>query len=325
MKILLVEDARIAAAVISARLRNFGFEVVHAENGKIAVDIFNEVAPDLILMDMDMPVMNGFEATSQIRAFETKHQWAWTPILFLTASDSPENLVTAIEAGADDFLTKSVPEAVLHAKMKAMARIAALRQQLSLANQKLYEQANRDGLTGLFNRRHMDLQTDLVWDDAKNNHQPFAVLMLDIDNFKKFNDHYGHQAGDDCLRNIANVLSQVVAQANEQKLTTNAFVSRYGGEEFAVVIPKASVAAYEKVAQVIIERIRHLSIVHEKNASWGIVTASLGGARLSVPDNLISSIFRVADARLYYAKKNGRNRAELSVATPVLPDSVIIN
>ncbi len=311
MKILLVEDSRALAAVISARLNSFGHDVVLAENGKVAVEVFNEAAPDLILMDIDMPVMNGFEATSRIRAFETSNKWAWTPILFLTASDTPDNLVTAIEAGADDFLSKSVPEPVLHAKMKAMARIAALRHRLSMANQKLYEQASRDGLTGLFNRRHMDMQTDVVWEEAQREHQPFAVLMLDIDNFKKFNDHYGHQAGDECLRNIADALSNVVNAANEQGTTQGAFVARYGGEEFAVVIPRASPEAYESIANSIIENIHNLRIPHERNADWGIVTVSIGGERLDLPGNKIATIFRTADTRLYQAKEKGRNRAEL--------------
>jgi CheY-like chemotaxis protein len=139
MKILLVEDSRAMAAVMSVRLSSFGYSVAVSENGVQALAKFAEWSPDLILMDIEMPVMNGFEATSRIRAIEATQDWAWTPILFLTASDTPENLVTAIEAGGDDFIVKSVPETVLQAKMKAMARIAALRSRLSLANRMLKE------------------------------------------------------------------------------------------------------------------------------------------------------------------------------------------
>lgn len=312
MKILLAEDARAIAAVMQARLSSFGFEVLLAENGKDAVEIFQKTAPDLILMDIEMPVMNGFEATNRIRAYETTQQWAWTPILFLTASDTPENLVTAIEAGGDDFLSKAVPESVLHAKMKAMSRIAALRRRLSIANQKLQEQANCDGLTGLFNRRYMDMHVNLAWEVAQRGQSPFAVLMLDIDNFKKYNDHYGHQAGDDCLRQVSSVINRVVDKANTQGLTKNAFAARYGGEEFAVVIPDATIQAYESIAQLIIKDIRDMGIPHEGNNDWGIVTASIGGERLDVPGRNIANIFRAADARLYQAKKNGRNQARLS-------------
>ncbi len=130
MKILLAEDLRSVAALMSARLNSFGYEVILAENGQVAVDTFCNSAPDLVLMDIEMPLMNGFDATRRIRAFEDLRNLAWTPIIFLTASDTAENLVTAIESGGDDFLSKSVSEEVLRAKMKAMERIVKMRNRL---------------------------------------------------------------------------------------------------------------------------------------------------------------------------------------------------
>jgi diguanylate cyclase (GGDEF)-like protein len=311
MKILLVEDVRSIATVMAARLGSFGHEVKVAENGKRAVEIFPEMAPDLVLMDIEMPEMNGFEAATHIRAIEARQQWAWTPIMFLTASDTPENLVTAIEAGGDDFLAKGVPENVLHAKMKAMGRIAALRQRLAFANDRLHEQASRDGLTGLFNRRHMDMLVDAAWDEAVRLKQPFAILMIDVDNFKKYNDHYGHQAGDDCLRAVAEELANVLASTNGEGLTQGAFAARYGGEEFAVVLPRVSAEAFEGVANIVVEGLRRRALSHEKNAEWGIVTASIGGARRDPASGAVAEVFRAADANLYRAKEGGRNRAEL--------------
>ncbi len=313
MKILLAEDARALAAVMAARLNSFGHDVLLAENGKVALDMFKQTAPDLVLMDIEMPVMNGFEAAMHIRAMEADQQWAWTPILFLTASDTPENLVTAIEAGGDDFLAKTAPENVLHAKMKAMARIAALRQRLAIANQKLQGLAFRDGLTGLFNRRHMDLETDRFWAEAQQQHQPFAILLLDIDNFKKYNDLYGHHAGDDCLRSVAEAIDRTIAAANASGLTQNAFAARYGGEEFLVVLPDTTAEPYQIVAQSILDAVRRLKIPHRDNVGWRIVTASVGGAWVREADGHLADLFRTADARLYQAKENGRNRAELDV------------
>lgn len=142
MKILLVEDSRSVAMVMGARLSSFGHEVVLAENGQVAVEKFRESIPDLVLMDIEMPVMDGFEATNQIRRFEAETS-SWTPIIFLTASNTDDNLVTAIEAGGDDFLAKNLPEAVLQAKMKAMARINNLRQQLA-ANLEQLKETNRN-------------------------------------------------------------------------------------------------------------------------------------------------------------------------------------
>lgn len=311
MKILLVEDTRAVAAVMAARLMSFGHEVVLAENGQVAFDKFREVQPDLVFMDIEMPVMNGFEATSRIRAFETTQKWAWTPIIFLTASDAAENLITAIEAGGDDYLVKGLSEDILHAKMKAMARIAAMRQMLSQANQKLEQQASRDGLTGLFNRRWMDLNVDLAWAECERKSAPFALLMLDVDNFKKYNDRYGHQAGDDCLRAVAHAVETVVTDTNAEGLTKDAFAARYGGEEFAVVIPGVSAAAYEGCAACILQAIRTLGIAHEQNADWGIVTASIGGSRREAAGGATALLFRDADLALYRAKDSGRNRCEL--------------
>jgi diguanylate cyclase (GGDEF)-like protein len=314
MKILLVEDTRTVAMVMSARLTSFGFDVVVAENGKIAVDKFTQEAPDLVLMDIEMPVMNGFEATNRIRAFEATQKWAWTPILFLTASDTAQNLVTAIEAGGDDFLAKAIPEQVLHAKMKAMSRIAQLRQRLSIANRRLEEQANQDGLTGLCNRRSMDMRVDIGWSDAESRGRSFGLLMLDVDNFKKYNDHYGHLAGDDCLRAVARAIDQSVLDAVAGGFAADAFSARYGGEEFAVVIPNATTAAVEGIALTIVDAIHKLGIAHENNATWGVVTISVGGAYIQRVSGPVNEVFRAADAALYRAKEAGRNRFEL--ATP---------
>ncbi len=309
MKIMLVEDTRAVAAVMAARLASFGHDVVVAENGQLAVERFSEVGPDLVLMDIEMPVMNGFEATSRIRALEASQKWAWTPIIFLTASDTAENLITAIEAGGDDFMSKSVPELVLEAKMKAMARIAALRQRLSFANRKLEEQASRDGLTGLANRRHMDLRTDLAWDEALRTQGSFALFMIDVDHFKKYNDHYGHQAGDDCLRAVAGALAGVIEHTEASGLTRDAFVARYGGEEFAVIVPEASAAAFSHLTATLIDAVRQLDLPHEKNDAGGRVTISAGGMRMAPAEGELVALFRQADSRLYRAKHGGRNQA----------------
>ncbi|GAB4213067.1 MAG: diguanylate cyclase [Rhodoferax sp.] len=309
MKILLVDDARSVVLVMTNRLQAYGHSVEHAANGQEAVEKFAQLGPDLVLMDVEMPVMNGFEATGRIRALEATRQWAWTPIIFLTSSDTVENLVTAIEAGGDDFMSKFVPEPVLNAKMKAMARIAQLRQSLSAANRKLQEQANQDGLTGLCNRRSMDLRTDEAWLHAQSLGQSFGLLMLDIDNFKKYNDHYGHQAGDDCLRAVARAVNHATERANDLGLTHGAFAARYGGEEFSVIVPATSAVALDKLAHAINTEVQGLNIPHALNDAWGVVTLSVGGA-ISVPaTGDLGALFRTADARLYQAKQQGRNRA----------------
>jgi diguanylate cyclase (GGDEF)-like protein len=262
-------------------------------------------------MDIEMPVMNGFVAANQIRAFEATQEWAWTPIIFLTSSDTVQNLTMAIEAGGDDFMSKFAPEPVLQAKMKAMSRIALLRQRLTIANSKLQNIADHDGLTGLLNRRCMDRMVDQHWSSCSQDGAPFALLMLDIDNFKKYNDHYGHQVGDDCLRKVAKAIETATHATNQRGVTVNAFAARYGGEEFAVTIPSASKAAYEALSHDIVAAVSKLGIPHEKNNDWGITTISVGGNWLQSANGELKHVFRQADENLYRAKDRGRNRAEI--------------
>jgi diguanylate cyclase (GGDEF)-like protein len=309
MRILLVDDARSVVMVMTSRLASYGYDVVHAANGQEAVNTFASAAPDLVLMDIEMPVMNGFEATNRIRAFEATQAWAWTPIIFLTSSDTVENLVTAIEAGGDDFMSKFVPEPVLQAKMKAMSRIAGLRRSLSQANQKLQDLASQDGLTGLCNRRSMDIRVDQLWMEAVAKGHGFGLLMLDIDNFKKYNDHYGHQMGDDCLRSVARAIDTATAESNSLSHTQAAFAARYGGEEFAVIVPHATAQGLADVAHAIVKAVFALAIAHEKNDAWGQVSISAGGALTAQAQGEVVSVFREADSRLYQAKTLGRNQA----------------
>ncbi len=313
MKILLVDDSRSIAAIMSARLTSLGYEVTHALDGQAAIDLFKKMAPDLVLMDIEMPVMNGFEATARIRAEEATHKWAWTPIIFLTASDTQDNLLMAIEAGGDDFILKKVSEPILHAKMKAMSRIARLREELSIANRKLEELATRDRLTGLYNRRYMDPQVDALWGKSAKDGARMAVLMIDVDNFKKYNDRYGHQAGDDCLVNVAQAISSSVDDFNSFRSGEEAFAARYGGEEFAVIIPNGSDAAATTCAQGVHDALKSLKITHEMNENYGFVTVSIG-ASLSAPaaGATIANAFRQADVALYKSKESGRNMTTLA-------------
>ncbi len=311
MKVLLVEDSMSTALLTTARLESFGHEVRLATDGPSALKHFSESTFDLILMDIEMPGMSGFEVTKRIREIEGNEPWAWTPIIFFTATDTATNVVTAIDAGGDDFISKLSPENVLQAKMTAMSRIASLRARLAQANQQLQDQAHRDGLTGLYNRRAMDARLDRLWKDAVREGKPFGLLMIDIDNFKNYNDHYGHLAGDDCLRAVATSLAATVQRFNDEGETSEAFIARYGGEEFSVIIPDARSDVHLDLARAIVPGIAKLEIPHVENSRWGIVTISAGGVRTQTASGSLDVLFREADARLYKAKDAGRNRAEV--------------
>lgn len=310
MKILITDDDRSSRMLLKAFLVRNGHIVVEATNGKEAIDVFERENPDLILMDVTMPVMTGYEATTIIKQ---KCGDRFVPIIFLTGLNDDDSLVKCVTSGGDDFLNKPINGVLLGAKVEAMQRIRKMHQDLTTANQKLNDLATRDGLTGLFNRRYMDRQSDMLWEDATRQQHPFAILLLDVDNFKKYNDHYSHQSGDGCLRQIATVMNDAVKTASTQGFAKGAFAARYGGEEFAVIIPNASKQAYDLIAKVIVSGVRDLAIPHEKNENWGVVTVSIGGERMDKATGKIVQPFRTADARLYHAKKNGRNRAELHV------------
>ncbi len=313
MKILLVEDSRATALITTARLEHFGHEVTHAISGKVAIQLFQPNKFDLILMDIEMPEMNGFETTTRIRALEGNEDWSWTPIIFLTATDTASNLVTAIKAGGDDFLSKMTDESVLQAKMEAMGRIAVMRHRLSIANQKLQEQAHKDVLTGIANRRYLDMQTDVQWERCLNDKKPFTLLLMDVDKFKQYNDTYGHQKGDFCLQHVASIIDQVSDDLKLSRKIDNALAARYGGEEFVLILPGATSEIGQNISKIILEKLKEKPWKHEKN-DWGYVSVSIG-CKTSNPsiDGLdIAATYREADELLYKAKEGGRNQFQFN-------------
>jgi diguanylate cyclase (GGDEF)-like protein len=157
----------------------------------------------------------------------------------------------------------------------------------------------------------MDMQVDTLWEQATRSAGPFSLLMVDVDNFKRYNDHYGHLAGDECLRAVASCIDRCVHQANEDRTASGAFAARYGGEEFAVVIPDVPAGIHAGLAARLVEAVCALGIPHEQNADYGVVTISVGGACLDPAAGQIKTLFRQADDRLYKAKGAGRNRAEV--------------
>ena len=322
LHVLLVEDSPAIAAVMVARLADLGYSVCTAQNGALGVEHFERERPDLVLMDLEMPVMDGFEATHRMRALEAQEEWAWTPILFLTASNTDKNLVAAIDAGADDFLAKSVPDDILRAKMRAMERIALLRNGLRSAHQKLEELAQLDGLTRVANRRALDQRSDQLWSEAVSRGSAFSLLMLDLDHFKEFNDIYGHLAGDDCLRRVAQVIAGAASDADLQAIAPGSFGARYGGEEFAVVVPNAAAHTVSAVADRIRGAVQALAIAHRGNSAWQYVTVSIGGCRTARATGHIKHVFRSADAELYHAKRCGRNRVAFDSRSAETPAEV---
>ncbi|CAH0536772.1 GGDEF domain-containing response regulator [Vibrio marisflavi] len=304
MRILLVDDVQLDRMQLAIRLKQLGHIVETAASGIEALQIYPEFEPELVLLDVSMPEMDGFEVSQSIREKFPD----WIPIIFLSGHEEPHMIAKAIEAGGDDYLTKPVDKLVLNSKLVAMQRIAFMRRELKRTSAKLSElnialqrQVNEDGLTKLFNRRFIDnsLQ-DLVALHGRNG-SPLSLILLDVDNFKPFNDNYGHIEGDRCLIELAKMTNELFTRSGD-------YVGRYGGEEFVVLLSNTSEEKALEHANRIKEGLAKLSYPHEFNNSAGFVTVSQGVLSL-IPTGKenIDDLYRMADRALYRAKNEGRN------------------
>ena len=307
MKVLLVDDTLTDRMVVTAFLTKMGHEVLACENGEEGVQLFKEEQPELILLDVIMPVMDGYRAARKIRSLGDQ----WVPIIFLSGKTSPDDIAAGIEAGGDDYLTKPVDQIVLSAKMQAMQRIVAMRQhllavslRLEEVNEELLRLVDVDGLTGLSNRRHLDHVLEQEYGRMARNRTPLSVVMADIDHFKAYNDHFGHLGGDDCLKTVAASMQAAARRAAD-------LVARYGGEEFCVVLPETDLEGAVCVAEQLRSAIEELGIPQSPKAGSSCVTMSLGVASCIPTENTsLADLLKEADAALYKAKQEGRNRVQ---------------
>lgn len=306
MKILVVDDSKSTLTMLSACIQQQGLEVLPCGTGAEAIQAFQDNHPDLVLLDVVLPDIDGYEVAMRIRSMEKPGDW--TPITFLTAMTRDEDLARGIEAGGDDYLFKPISEVVLEAKIRAMRRIIQMRQslvvlahRLDLANRELKRISSLDGLTGVGNRRQFDELIDREWRRAIRNKHEISLLMCDVDYFKLYNDSYGHQAGDSCLQKVAGVMTECLGRGADM-------ACRYGGEEFVIVLPETGMSGAYFVAERIREGVFTRGMKHEYSP-FGQVSLSIGVSCMS-PDVSKSAelLIKTADHALYAAKQGGRNR-----------------
>ncbi len=306
MKILLVDDSTTILAATTQMLQKMGHTVTAAQNGELALAAYERERPDLVLMDVTMPVMDGYEAAQQIRR---RYPEDWVPIIFLSGADHEQDLERGIRAGGDDYLVKPVSYVVLHAKIHAMQRIDEMRRkllkmsaELTAANHALERMSRQDGLTELANRRCLDAYLADEIARARRSKKELSFALCDLDFFKPYNDQYGHQAGDECLRRVAHALRSVCRRPAD-------LAARYGGEEFALVLPETGLSGAAQVAERVRSAVAGLAIRHEQSNVAPHLTVSVGVASLKTGKDIrIERLVALADQALYQAKKLGRDR-----------------
>ena len=221
MKVLLVEDSLASSQVTQKYVESAGDSVITARDGNEGIQKFLTHNPDLVLMDVNMPNMDGYQCAQHIRE-NCQQGNLWIPIIFLSADITEDAIVKGIDAGGDDYLPKPITQRVLSAKLRAMARIADMRKELEAASADLRRLSSIDGLTQLYNRRHFDETLELEWSRSSRTKEPLSLILCDIDHFKAFNDNYGHVAGDDALVRTGKTIMNTLQRPSD-------LPARYGG------------------------------------------------------------------------------------------------
>ncbi len=290
-KVLVVDDQAINIQALF-EIFNGDYEVFMATSGEQALAVLQEVLPDLILLDVLMPGMGGHELCRELKRTP---RTAGVPVIFVTAQNDPEQEAQGLELGAVDFISKPLNAPVVRARVRTHL---ALKRQGDF----LRSLAFVDGLTGIANRRHFDQNLDIEWRDCMRNQYPISLIMIDIDHFKRYNDHYGHPQGDACLRSVGALVSSNLGRAHD-------LAARYGGEEFVCVMPNCTLDGAIHVALRIRGAVEEMAIPHAASDTARHVTISLGVASVVPTEALhFSELVKCADGRLYEAKQGGRNR-----------------
>jgi diguanylate cyclase (GGDEF)-like protein len=302
-RILIVDDHEDNVELLRARLEAWGYRTDCAMDGASALRSVYEAAPDLILLDVMMPEIDGIEVARRIKADASL---PFIPIIMQTALDSIEHKVEGLDAGADDYITKPIHFSELQARVRSLLRIKALQEKVANRERELSEMNDRlllisrtDGLTGLANRRHIEERLHEMWEHATRLNEPLACVMCDIDKFKSVNDTYGHQAGDAVLKQFADVLKHEAREIDR--------VGRYGGEEFIVLLPGTVLDAAVTFA----ERVRSAVEARTFTFDGGTLSRTVSCGVAAWPHPRVSAcegLIKAADSALYVAKETGRNR-----------------
>lgn len=297
--LLVVDDEPVNISII-AKLFKREYEILAATNGLEAVDIAEKCSPDLVLLDVMMPEMDGYKVCRQLRKNEATKN---IPIIFVTAKREMGEEEFGLNLGAIDYITKPFELSIVRARVRNHIE---LKQKTDL----LESLAALDGLTGIPNRRCFDELLENEWWRAMRDQTPLSLIMVDVDFFKPFNDNYGHGSGDDCLKRVAAALLSSLNRPSD-------IAARIGGDEFAVILPGTDSEGATMIAEKICIHVEALAIPNVHSPVADQVTVSVGCATLvPSPDCSPEMLMNAADRMLYCAKKAGRNRVAVSADGP---------
>jgi two-component system, cell cycle response regulator len=287
MTILIVDDTEANVSILQRALANVGYNISVAFNGEMALGLIPKLKPDLILLDVMMPGISGYEVCKHLKTDEDlKH----IPVIFITAKGETEDVIEGFDVGAVDFIMKPF-------KLKEVCARVHTHLTLSAALKKLIQDSETDPLTGLYNRRTFLKRIENEAIRFKRNKNPFSILFGDIDFFKKINDTYGHAAGDAVLVNISHLLKSEKREIDQ--------VARWGGEEFLVLLPETNIAGAVQHGNKIRKLISEKSFIYEGKEIN--ITMSFGVSIFN-GETSIDKTIDLADQRLYLAKESGRNK-----------------
>ncbi len=295
--VLVVDDNATSADFLASALR-VEHPVLVANSGEEALRVAAdpEVALSLVLLDLDMPTMHGLEVCRRLKASAATDR---IPVLFISASRSAADEEAGLDAGALDFIHKPFSPSLVRARIRNHLRLFQYEQELRRASE-------IDELTGLANRRALNEHFDREWRTAQRTGEPLALLLIDVDHFKAYNDALGHLAGDECLTTVARVLASSVRGKTDG-------VARWGGEEFALLVPGETREGVERVAARLLEAVRSLRLPHPGPVGGPYLSVSIGGAFRDTQDRRNpDALLAAADEALYRAKDSGRDRAVIS-------------
>ncbi|SFD37444.1 diguanylate cyclase domain-containing protein [Pseudoalteromonas denitrificans] len=290
-RVLIIDDEKANLKILSGVLKN-DVEVMLAKNGELGFCKAVELKPDLILLDVIMPEVDGFEVIIKLK---NDVRTCAIPVIFVTGELGVRQEEKGLELGACDYIQKPFHVEILKARVKLHLKMAKQRELL----EKL---ANIDPLTTIANRRLYDQVFDIEWTRSIKEQTIFSLIVIDLDDFKKYNDFYGHAAGDLALEKVANAIANNLTRPRD-------FIARYGGEEFVALLPDTRSDCAFNIMQMCLKAVEDLELPHEASMDHEYLTVSLGGVSyLPIIESCQDTLLKLADDMLLQAKVNGKNQ-----------------